>query len=267
MSDGACQMPDVEYRMADGSYLATSPVQHRGPSISCRASAAVIFEMVLAMPLLILILFLLFYFGRGMVRVQRAQVADRYQAWFEVGRAPGPGGGGVPGQLNQMFFANNAESLVIDQADQFPADGMEQLVEDVAGVDSDAALLAERLGASLPSGRLVRLEAVHGETVPVWRQFEGPIRHAHIRIEHEWRFVNGWRRESQLESQPWPSHGGWYPGGALASLLSPLRRTFFSEFDDGLAELDPDGPAGDMVRMIEGLYAQEPSYAGPSVPP
>ena len=240
---------------------------HGRAACSPFAAAAVISEMVLAMPLLVLILVLLFYFGRGMVRVQRAQVADRYQAWLEVGRGPGPGRDGATEQLNQVFFARNAESLDIDQADQFPAESTEELVEAVGAVDADAALLAERLAAALPSGRLVRLEAVHGETVPVWRQFEGPIRHTHVRIEHEWRFVNGWRRDTELAPQPWPSHEAWYAGGSAASILSPLRRTFFSELDDRLDELDPDGPAGDMIRMIVGLYAADPGYAGPTILP
>ena len=47
-------------------------------------------ETVLSLPLILLILALLVFFGLNMQRLQRVAVVDRYEAWRQIVDAPGP---------------------------------------------------------------------------------------------------------------------------------------------------------------------------------
>ena len=45
-------------------------------------------EMLLVLPFLLLILGMMFYMGRGMMRVQYAQVMSRHESWRVAARVP-----------------------------------------------------------------------------------------------------------------------------------------------------------------------------------
>jgi hypothetical protein len=244
-------------------------------------------EMLLAMPFLLVILSLLILFGRDMVRVQRAGVLDRSRAWQAVGRGPGPGA--TPRQMNRMFYGGNAADVDAEEEVRFPATGAEALVDAAEAVDPQAALLARRLLELLPSGRQVRVKVRHANNVPFWEQFQGPIRHRHLRLEHEWRYANGWR---EVDGQPWrdgahdwpwqhgdpardsawapawqawPSHADWHPAGPGASSVAAVRDTFFAPFETALGELGGVPAATPLADLIRGLARVDAPYFGPAV--
>ena len=114
-----------------------------------QAKGTAMSEMVLVVPFLLVVVAYVFYFGRGMVRVQRAQVMDRYEVWRQVSRTPGgpkytePTGRDNGPQLNDTFFAGNAIS-VNDSGDTwqyFPDDAPLELVQQISAFSGDAAML------------------------------------------------------------------------------------------------------------------------------
>lgn len=226
---------------------------------------AVIMEMVLVLPLLAVVLALMFYLGRGMVRVQRTAMAARSAAWSQVGRGPGPGT--EADQLNQMFFAGNAESVEVSQDGYFPTDAESQLAQFADLYSGETGALVRSTLERMPNGCRVQLTVTHSEAAAVWQRFDGPSRHRHTRIEHEWRHAAGWRLRGEADQPAWPSHGLWYPQGPGASNLAAVPDTFFPDFDTLLVNLDAPGPAATMPRMIRGLYLASPSYLGPWMDP
>lgn len=260
---------------------------------TCAASMS---ETLLVMPFLVIILALILYFGRDLVRVQHALVMDRSAAWQQVGRGPAPPvdppDDYYERQLNQMFFAGRALEIEADMSGYFPDDAQRRLEAESGLFNANTQDYATRLFAGLPAGHHARLTTRHDETVPFWRQFQGPIRHGHTRIEHEWRYANAWRwvqgdrwRQSLYEPlpgqwqqidpaldpdvalgwQPWPSHGYWYPTAPTASNLTALRDTFFEQFHSRLDELATLEPTGSAAAMLASLYEATARYWGPAV--
>ena len=95
---------------------------------SSRRRGTAMMETIFSLLLITLILSFLFFFGRGVVRVQKSQVMDRYEAWREVARSWGPGSNNHLGgpQLNQTFFADNAASITQGGSHFFPHDASAQ---------------------------------------------------------------------------------------------------------------------------------------------
>lgn len=235
-------------------------------------------ETVLVMPLLLVILSLVFYFGRMMVRVQHTQVMARYETWRSVIDAPGPHDDydlGDYSDLNQTFFASNAEGLEhTTRNDAFPEEAYEELIAQASRSSEAAGDLAERL-LYQPSGDTPRFS--HGRSegfrvtyttdVPLWRELEGPIRRRHTRIGHEWHFSHNWTAgpdEWRGSAQP-PHH------------LRALRDAFLEEFDNYLDGIDgdsgeeyPSDPTQTnnnqvLAGFLRSLYLDEPAYRGPIV--
>ncbi len=208
-------------------------------------------ETVLVMPFLVVVLALLLFFGRGMVRVQRAAVMDRYEGWRQLSARPidDP----VPREiwvdnttrtddLNRMFFAGRASSI-------------------------------DDLSAALRS----RFEVDHDEPIELWRRLDGSIRHSHERRFREARYVHSWRyvpdrrwRESsddewEMGDPSWPSHGDWAPAGSIRSNVRAIRDEFFQSFDDPVSErATADLPGSGFAFLLRPLYLAVPAYVGPS---
>ena len=223
-------------------------------------------EMVLVLPLLFVILALLFYFGRGIVRVQHAQVMDRYEAWRQAAGAPGPAAGGGVGsdQLNQLFFGANADSIDYDASGWFPPQAADGLVD--AAVERQAPLeyrfpeLVQAAVARADNGRTVAFATRHSNSVPLLGQFGGPIRHGHTRIGHDWAHVNGWSVTTQsagglLGVRQWNRAGPYGP-----NIQAPVRDVHYPTFDADLAAV-----GNPLAQAIRGIYLSQPGYGGPNV--
>lgn len=224
-------------------------------------------EMVLVLPLLMLILALLIFFGRGVVRGQHAQVMDRYEAWRSVSAAPGPAAQGATDnpQLNQLFFGANAESIEYDLSSYFPGLAGDELTRAAAAVNAPNEYhLSELVETSLrynDRGRTVTFNTQHANRRRVWERFDQPTRHRHTRLGNDWAHVNGWNADADQQglggTANWRRTGPYGP-----NVLPPLRDIFYPDFDADLANVG--NPLADAIR---GLYLSRPGYAGPTVTP
>ena len=216
-------------------------------------------EMILVIPFLMLILAFVFYFGRGMVRVQRAQLMDRYEVWRDVANAPGPkwtDPESLPNGplLNDTFFAGNAESVEKIGSNFFPDDAPDELIDEAQNFSNGTSELVEESHDAFPRGRSVNLTTDHEETIPLWKQFDGPIRHRHTRLENDWRHVNGWTGDGPDAE---------YAGGGPWML--PEVRDVFLESLDGPLENMIDGTDNPLARAIRNTSLNKPGYGGPEI--
>jgi hypothetical protein len=234
-------------------------------------------EMVLVMPLLLVILSLVFFFGRLMVRAQHVQVTSRYETWRHVISAPGPGNGeGSTAQLNEAFFAGNASTFTQTQNNNnFPDDTYVDIVDAATAVSEDAGLLANAL-LFLPDsedprqshGRREGFRVGYTTQVPLWQEMDGPIRRQHARIGHEWHFSHSWTAGPDE----------WQGSAVSPHHLRANRDVFLTDFDaylDGIdGETDPEygqdagtqrSTSEALAGFIRTMYLHEPGYRGPIV--
>lgn len=223
-------------------------------SHNSRARGTATTELVLVLPFLAFILALLIFFGRAMVRVQRAQVMDRYEAWRTAAYAmPSfPRAGDDNAQLNDTFFAGNAQAIVPISPSSLPDDAPRGLL-DAASTSQDSRDLAQAILARLPHGL-----GAGFSTTPLPRQaylsfLEGPITHSHTRTDHDWAFVNGWRIDQ------------WDPLSPRAEIGGSLWNLFFQRFDSELGPLRDRGNV--LAASTLNLLIIQPSYAGPAIVP
>jgi len=228
-----------------------------------RCRGAVMSEMVLVTPLLIVVLAYLVYFGRGMVRVQHAAVMDRYEVWREVAAAVDENGvawgphvqANSTIQLNRTFFDGNADTIDVSYQTGFHTDAPDELLRRTElGWSTDARVLLEAIFDDLPTGRTMTFRTSHDNTIRLYEPFEGPIRHSHQRLGNDWRFVNGVRRQMD---------GTWRPAGPRVSHNGTVVETFFQPFDEVMSFLEDGGNA--YAGLVRRLYLSQPGYAGPEV--
>ena len=215
-------------------------------------------EMILVLPFLMLILAMVFYFGRGVVRIQRTQSMGRYEVWRSTARAPGPRysepGGPHGPLLNDTFFAGNAKSIGRSHwHDWFPDDAAHELEDEAQNFSSDTGELVEESHEAFPNGRTLRLSTKHDESVPLWKQFNRSIQHRHTRLDHEWKFANNWSGSGPNARQ---SGGGTW-------MLPEVRDVFMMDLDEPLEQLQNGGNY--LAGNIRGIYTRRPHYRGPDV--
>lgn len=231
-------------------------------------------EMVLVLPLLFVILALLVFFGRGIVRVQHAQVMDRYEAWRQATGAPGPAHGGTPSneQMNQLFFGSNASSIEYAGSGYFPSQATDQFLHAASEWDrpplpwsppydaGEFLQTVEGMFRQADDGRTVAFKTRHTNRVPLWERFNGPIHHGHVRIGNDWAHVNGWSVTTDsgvgsLELRQWNRVGPFGP-----NILGPIRDIHYPDLDADVASL-----GNPLAQAIRGIYLSQPGYGGPNV--
>jgi hypothetical protein len=211
-------------------------------------------EMVLVLPLLFVVLSLLFFLGRGVVRAQRAHVMDRYEAWRQVGGVPQPGHDNALGspQLNQLFLGNKADTIDYTGSDRLPRDATVAWVTLVYEYDTAAGELAQRQAAHADHGHTATFTTIFAESNAFWQRFESPMTHGHTRIGNDWAHVNGWYVD---DSGIWRWRGQYGP-----NLQTSIRDVFIADLDEQLDAMD--SPLADGIRS---LYMARPGYAGPEL--
>lgn len=209
-------------------------------------------EMVLALPLLFVILALLIFLGRGVVRWQRTWVMDRYEAWHQAASAPGPGAdGGGNGQINELFFAGRAESIAYDGANYFPPDATLAWIDAASSYSGAAGDLAQQYVAYTDAGRSVTFVTRLANHNVFWERFARDFHHNHTRIGHNWAHVNGW---TTIDDQ-WQRAAPYGPNPQL-----PVRDVFFPDFDANFAAAAENSTLAQAIRRI---YLAQPAYRGP----
>jgi len=242
-----------------------------------QAVGAVMMETVLVMPLLLVILSLLFYFGRLAVRVQHDQVMSRYETWRQVHDASGPRSDIPEGhpQLNSAFFAGRAESISHTLADnRFPDAAYRDLIDAAGEASVDAGDLTHAMlyrpnsdEPRFPHGHREGFRVNYTTDVPLWERIEGPIDRHQARIEHEWLFSNSTTAGADT----------WRGSGTGSHHLRAVRDVFLEDFDDQLDRIDGDtnpeydtddtqrSSAAHLAALIRRLYLNEVGYDGPIV--
>ncbi len=178
---------------------------------TCRATAMI--EMVLALPIIFITLSLLFFAGRGVVRVQHALVMDRHDAWIKAAHlvtdtpdnihvmlrsyrqstATLPvGPSHANDQLDESFLGNrgwveNLERSYVDNTDL----AYETFINDAAM--SDSALRTFQAMTNIPHTQQssFRIE-FEEDTTQKWRELAGEIEHGHRRDDTTWNFTRGY---------------------------------------------------------------------------
>ena len=265
-------------------HASLSPGHPHHPHHPHRHRGTVMTETVLVLPMLMLILSLIFYFGRVVVRTQHASVMARYETWRDVADAPGPqpttDAENHP-QLNSAFFADQAQSLqrhINDRA--FPTDTLDEVIGLAQSHSADAQLAAESIlyrppsdTPRLPHGHREGFTTQYDTNIPLWRRIDGPFQRRHVLMNNDWRYVIDWRACAD----------GW-PSSATGAGMRPhhargVRDAFFADLDTALdavdGDTDPeygdydDGPQqfdGQILAgFIRSLYLHEPAYRGPIV--
>lgn len=238
---------------------------------------AVMSEMVLVTPFLLVILALTFFFGRLVIRSQHAQVMARYETWRQVTDGPGPASNDTDShaQLNSTFFGGKADSLAHSISDsRFTEEPYELFVQAARLESADAGEFANAYVYE-PDGDSPRLSHGHREgfsvsyvtDVPILEDMEGPTTRHFARIGNEWHYVNNW------EAGP----DEWRGGTPTPHHLRALRDVFYADFDEQLdaidGDSDPEYNSDDTQRatnqmlasFIRTLYLSNPSYRGPIV--
>lgn len=213
-------------------------------------------EMVLALPFVLVILVLLIFFGRGVVRVQHAMVMDRYEAWRRATGAPGPQfheGTDNGEQLNATFFGGKAAGVRSESDNYFPRDANNLLIDAAAQYPSLAGEIAYAHIYSADRGRAGRFATSHREPNRLMDYIDRPIESDHVRIGNEWAWVNGWRVNDA---------GGWERRGSGPPDILAASRIHFADFDQAFAEL---GQSNAAARRLRDFYDFVPPYIGPDV--
>ncbi len=184
---------------------------HHRPHSARRATAMI--EMVLALPIVFITLSLLFFAGRGVVRVQYALVMDRYDAWLKAAHLVTD----TPTDINVMLYSYRRSDATLpvgpsqlnDQLDQtFLGNGgdIQTLPYSyVGGTDlayntllNDSAMSNQaqqiydtmtNIGHSVQTS--LRSEFAQ-DTSPLWRSLTGDIQHGHRRDDLPWAFTKGY---------------------------------------------------------------------------
>lgn len=227
-----------------------------------RQRGTVMFEFLLVVPVLVVVLLLIFYFGVSMIRMQRTVVVDRYEAWREVDNGQGPTRNAIVNhaQLRKAILDDKPESMSLNMRSGFNREAMFELA---GRSDRDFSSLAGDLVRSLigapgfDEGRRVDVRTrYHHDPRGILSRFDVPLRSTHWRIEKDWKFAHNWRLVG----------GEWrHADGDTSWLMSVLTNEFWPDYDLDLRAISANtNPLADLLRN---MYMGRPHYDGPEVNP
>lgn len=268
--------------------------------IPYRARGSAMTETVLVLPLIFFILGLLFFFGQAMTRWQRSSVTDRYEAWRQTQYGQGPGAEfakrgfdfGSAGQLNQIFFGDNADRLEV--ADRSGRINIEEPVDIIAEAAHLAATpttvpayepasaeeLVRELHSRTPAWWRVDLSTEHISDVPLYQRFAGPVRHQSTRIDGDWSFATWIEQEHRGDPEDVDRvlhddvrfTGDDNDSDGLRDLhelrpqaLFGIYYTYYEGADEPLESLADQG--NPLAQGIRNIYLSLPTYVGPTILP
>ena len=260
----------VQSSMSYASRRGRATALHCSPaSLSCGCvtlsvpsrRGAVLIETVLALPLILVLVSIIIFFGFQFMRLQRAAVATRYEAWRAVNDAPGPRWSPDEDRdgLDPLYFGGAAQSLGVVIDDEFSDEPAAILFDAAADRGTDARDLADAWTRELPGGTRARLVVRHDDRVPFWDRMTGPIRRRHTRLAGEWTYSRHLRPDPTLDK--WV----FAPGPVLGNdTLDAIRQAFLRELDEPLSAMASSNGLASTTRE---LYRRPPRYDGPDLPP
>lgn len=245
-------------------------------------------EMVLALPILMAVLLLTFYFGREVVHVQVVQTVDRYEAWRRAAQADE----NSSSPWSAMQTASGG-SIAVTVQNHFPDDAQNALQGYLQEPWPDAASLMSHAFEAFPSGRRAVVSASHASGVSAWPTLSGSVRHQHTRLDGDWTYFAQWEDiqgqpwrdfAAWTPAQPWPvasdywgpwpywtSHGSWIRRRNTTNqqpppwMMRPASDAFFTTLDDSINELilQGNGLAGVLRNQV--YRGQPTTFTGPGV--
>jgi len=216
-----------------------------------RRYGAAMTETVVALPLILVLLALMLFFGLNMQRWQRVTMASRYEAWRQM-----DDGERVAEQLaldgeriNDLVFAGNAADVSV-QVRHGEATAAGQLLErETAAASQDAHDWMRSMLAEAPGTRGVGVEASFAAPAGALRGFGRPMRHHHVVLDGDWRYA------------PWLHR----PNYAGRDVVWPEIHTVF--YRDMAAVFEPLARHNDVADAVWGQHESVPAYEGPDEPP
>lgn len=241
-----------------------------------RHRGAVMMETVLVMPIILILLLFLLYYGLSLTNLQRASVQDRYEAWRMVHYGYGPRASGHDmtthpvyagtDQINETFWFGTAEAMSHRTSTRFPEDTRERMVDEARRASFDAGNYAEHvLYRELRHGRTVGLSTTftYDSAYLQGDIYNSPVVHHHTRIGTEWKYMDGyWRRDDGqwIYAQP------YHRSDPDLSRLGPenngdaIRFVFLMDLDEPMRQA-----TGFIASVVRSYYRQFPRYIGPDV--
>lgn len=213
-------------------------------------------ETMLALPFIMLILLLVFYFGRGANWVQHATVMPRFEADRRALAQGVPytrqGGGLSHSLLNEVFFSNTAQSISVTDNDNYPGGAMNDLRTAEQARSEDAGILAQTLAGYFPSNLSMSVVTSHASTIPLWNLWDRPVHTGFLRPGSDWQFAPHWNDWMQNWSRR-SAGNGW--------LLHNAHDAFMTSLDETLADTISQGNT--LARNVRDYYWRRPGYRGP----
>ncbi|MCC6682591.1 MAG: hypothetical protein IT445_16955 [Phycisphaeraceae bacterium] len=204
-------------------------------------------ETVLSLPLILLILALLIFFGQNMQRLQRVAVVDRYEAWRQIVDAPGPK---TDNALNTVFFGGNAPSLKVYPTVGYFTDTQDFLVSEAQLTSDQASAWMATMFDELPGSISMQAKATFEQPVKALSKFTGPIIHHHTVLDGDWRYAP-WAEWRQEVDRTLPVVDFW----------PALRDEFIMTLEDRLEPLASSG--NDLATTLRRCYLNPVAYRGP----
>ncbi|MCC5830385.1 MAG: hypothetical protein JJU36_13150 [Phycisphaeraceae bacterium] len=220
-----------------------------------RRRGTVMFEILLVLPFILLIVAVLLYLGHATLRMQRAKIMDRYEAWHVADHAHGPSSESGPGNehINAMFQLGTAVSINRDQAGGHLRLALRMLQDHGSNINPDLGRMIGEYHDAFPGNVTVGFSTHHDHSGGgVLANFDGPISHDHARIGNDWKFVNSFRRSS----------GEWVHSGSGPWNLSRIQEVFYDDLDQAFQSLAHQTI---MAPHLRAWYRYRPGYQGPHV--
>ena len=232
-------------------------------------------ETVLVLPVILLLLLMLLFYGISMARLQRASGQDRYEAWRRVHYGFGPRAHGlstitnVPYEgidhINTTFWKNGAEDIGYAYSRFFPDDTRDAMIDEAGRASLDAGDYTDQLlNHALPHGSTFGFDTtfVHRSDL----LDTDTISHGHTRIGSEWKYVDGVRQRHDgewVQTQPYGRDDTeWWRIGHVTP-GDTIRYVFMEDLDQ---PLESPADSGNRIAIaVRGYYRWFPGYRGPDV--
>ncbi len=246
---------------------------------NARRRGAVMAETVLILPVILVLLLMLLFYGYSVTRLQRASMPDRYEAWRRVHYADGPRAGGLSttqfpayagtDHINATFWNDRARTITHGTTSNFPNETREAMIDGASRASVDAGRYADNLLYNeLPHGITARFGTTHDHQLGLIQSeaLVGPISHSHTRIGTEWKYVDGMiERDDGKWVHIQPIHGlddqGRFLRISPVNIGHAVRDTFLLALDEPMRQIGRDRVSG----VVRGYYQRFPGYVGPDV--
>ena len=149
----------------------------------CRGTAML--EFIMCIPLMVIVIAGIFFFGWVMRNQQRIQIADRYASWKSV-HSSEPS----TQHINEKFFDDRGYDIYMDlDSDTITKNVRDSFIDSVTNYDTGAGQYSNDLiNRNLPGGSYSLLRSQFDTNSPKWRKWaeSGAMERTHVRDGLPW---------------------------------------------------------------------------------